>query len=90
MLSKVSAALYLVDTYGPMGGASALAANGLLRYTLGCVFPLFTVQMYDKLGIAWATSVFGFISLAMLPIPWVLFKMGKRIRARSGFDTIKA
>ena len=82
--------LYLVDTYGPMAGASALAANGLFRYFLGCVFPLFTVQMFSRLGIGWAVSVFGFISVALLPIPWILFKMGRRIRARSSFDTIQA
>lgn len=37
-------ALYMVDVYGPQNGASALAANGILRYVLGAVFPLFTVQ----------------------------------------------
>lgn len=36
--------MYLVDTYGPTNGASAMAANGLLRYTCGAIFPLFTVQ----------------------------------------------
>lgn len=40
-----SCILYLMDTYGPLAGASAAAANGLLRYILGAVFPLFTVQM---------------------------------------------
>lgn len=67
-----------------------MAANGLFRYVLGCVFPLFTVQMYRRLGIAVATSVFGAISVALLPIPWILFKKGRQIRARSGFDTIEA
>ena len=85
-----SAALYLVDVYGPLNGASALAANGLMRYLLGAVFPLFTIQMYTKLGIAWATSLLGFLSLLMLPIPWVLFKYGKQVRKKSHFDTIKA
>lgn len=85
-----SAALYLADVYGPLNGASALAANGLLRYMLGAAFPLFTVQMYNRLGIAWATSLLGFLSLLMLPIPWVLFKYGKQIRTKSNFDTIKA
>jgi hypothetical protein len=27
-----------------MNGASAMAANGIARYILGAVFPLFTVQ----------------------------------------------
>jgi multidrug resistance protein len=40
-----SCLLYLMDVYGPMAGASAAAANGLLRYMLGAGFPLFTSQM---------------------------------------------
>ncbi|PWO21536.1 hypothetical protein PtrARCrB10_09943, partial [Pyrenophora tritici-repentis] len=36
-----SSALYLTDVYGPMNGASAMAANGIARYTLSAVFPLF-------------------------------------------------
>lgn len=39
-----AAALYLFDVYGPLNGASALAANGLVRYIAGAAFPLFTVQ----------------------------------------------
>jgi hypothetical protein len=36
--------LYLADVYGATNGASAIAANGIARYVLGAVFPLFTVQ----------------------------------------------
>ncbi|KAK5120702.1 hypothetical protein LTR85_006060 [Meristemomyces frigidus] len=86
----VAAATYLIDTYGPLNGASAIAANGLARYVMGAVFPLFTFQMYSKLGIGWATSLLGFISVAMLPIPWIFFKYGPAIRAKSKYDTIKA
>ncbi len=111
-----AAALYLVDVYGPLNGASALAANGLVRYIAGAAFPLFTVQserdhlhyrltcfesevethadcalpVYDRLTIPWATSLLGFVSIAMLPIPWVLFKFGPQIRRKSNFDTMKA
>lgn len=64
-----SCMLYLIDTYGPLAGASAAAGNGLLRYTAGAVFPLFTVQMY-------ATSIPQSLMLADLPNlgiePWVL------------------
>lgn len=76
---------YLVDTYHALYGASAIAANGLLRYTFGAAFPLFTLQMYHKLGIGWATSLLGFLSLLMLPIPWVLYSWGPALRARSAF-----
>ncbi|PMD30199.1 MFS general substrate transporter [Hyaloscypha variabilis F] len=85
----LSAANYLIDTYQALNGASALAANGLLRYTLGAVFPLFTIQMYKGLGIGWATSLLGFVTVALMPVPWVLFKYGKQIRARSSYDTLK-
>jgi len=85
----ISAALYLVDTYGSLNGASAVAANGLLRYGMSAAFPLFTVQMYHKMGIDWATSFLGFVSLAMLPIPWVLFVYGPKIRSKSHYETLK-
>ena len=81
----VSAALYLFDVYGPMNGASAMAANGMMRYTLSAVFPLFMLPMYQRLGIAWATSLLGFISIALMPIPWVFQKYGPRIRAKSRY-----
>lgn len=83
-LSTIS---YLVDTYQAGLAASALAANGILRYTFGAVFPLFTVQMYTRLGIHWAGSVFAFLSLLLLPIPWILFKYGKALRMKSHFET---
>jgi hypothetical protein len=84
-----SCVLYLIDTYGSLAGASAAAANGMLRYVLGAVFPLFTIQMYGRLGIAWATSLLGFVTIALLPIPWVLYKFGPKIRARSELAVFK-
>ncbi|CAK1357644.1 putative transporter mfs2 [Cercospora beticola] len=83
----LSSVLYLMDVYGPMNGASAMAANGLMRYTTGAVFPLFAVQMYERLGIDWATSLLGFICVAMLPIPFVFYKYGPQIRKRSRYNT---
>ncbi|KAH8698219.1 major facilitator superfamily domain-containing protein [Phaeosphaeriaceae sp. PMI808] len=78
---------YLVDTYGAENGASAVAANGFLRFLLGAIFPLFTIQMYEGLGIHWAGSVFAFISVALLPVPWVFFWKGESLRQRSSYPT---
>jgi hypothetical protein len=64
---------------------TALAANGLVRYIFGAVFPLFTIQMYQNLDVHWASSVFAFLSLIQLPIPWLLFKFGPKLRAKSNF-----
>lgn len=78
---------YLVDVYQAANGASALAANGILRYGFGAIFPLFTIQMYQALGVHWAGSVFAFVALVMIPIPWIFFWKGKELRARSHYDT---
>ena len=40
------------------------------------------------MGISWAVSVFGFVTLALIPIPWVLFKFGPTIRAKSRYETL--
>ncbi|KAJ2991609.1 hypothetical protein NUW58_g2458 [Xylaria curta] len=40
---------FLLDTYGATYGASAVAANGLLRYAFGAGFPLFTIQICNGL-----------------------------------------
>lgn len=43
---------------------------------------LFGNQMYNKLGYQWASSLLAFLTLAMLPFPYI-FRYGKRIRSRS-------
>ncbi|KAF5661102.1 major facilitator superfamily transporter [Fusarium heterosporum] len=75
---------YLIDCYGKYA-ASALAANAILRSLFGAGFPLFSRQMYDKLGAAWATSILGFISVALAPLPLLFYHFGPRIRAHSTF-----
>ncbi|KAF2274989.1 MFS general substrate transporter [Westerdykella ornata] len=78
--------LYMIDTYGPMYAASAIAGNGIFRYTLAAVFPLFTFEMYTTMGTAWATTFLGGLSLLMLAIPFVFFKFGARFRAHSKYQ----
>lgn len=75
---------YLTDCYGQFG-ASALAANAVLRSLFGAVFPLFANDMYDALGVSWATSLLGFVALAMTPLPWLFYRFGPQIRAKSKY-----
>ncbi|KAL2126243.1 hypothetical protein VTI74DRAFT_1342 [Chaetomium olivicolor] len=84
-----SGALYIMDSYGSQHGASALSANSLLRYAAGGAFPLFTVQMFSSLGIGWASSLLGFVSVVLVPVPWVLYRYGSRIRAKSRYIVVK-
>ncbi|USW50641.1 Putative major facilitator superfamily, MFS transporter superfamily [Septoria linicola] len=85
LLIFMASVMYVMDFYEPLYGASAMGANNLARYTLGAGFPLFIVQMYSSLGIGWATSLLGFVSLALTPIPWVFYASGPRLRARSKY-----
>ncbi|TVY24708.1 Efflux pump [Lachnellula hyalina] len=77
---------FLVDAY-PLYAASSLAANSFARSSFGAAFPLFGVQMYHKLGDQWATSLLGFLTLAMMPFPYIFFRYGKKIRGKSRFAT---
>lgn len=65
---------YLADAY-PTQAASVLAGNDFLRSSWGAAFPLFATALYDKLGVGWASSLLGFISIVFIPIPFFLFKV---------------
>lgn len=45
--------LYLIDAYA-LFAASALASNAVLRAVFGAVFPLFSNELYERLGLNWA------------------------------------
>ncbi|OAA65207.1 major facilitator superfamily transporter multidrug resistance [Niveomyces insectorum RCEF 264] len=77
-------ALGWVDAY-ELYAASALAGNAFVRCLFAAAFPLFGVQMYEKLGDQWATSLLAFLSLAMMPFPFLFFKYGKTLRGRSKY-----
>ncbi|KAH8999675.1 MFS general substrate transporter [Lactarius hatsudake] len=75
---------YLVDTYLKYA-ASALAAHTVIRSLAGAAFPLFSTQMFVKLGINWAGTLLGGIALILAPIPFLFYKYGHRIRTSSYF-----
>ncbi|PBK65970.1 MFS polyamine transporter [Armillaria solidipes] len=78
---------YLADTYGPFA-SSALAGQSLCRNLAAMAFPLFTTQMYGKLGYTWASTLFACIAAVMIPIPFVLFFYGPSIRRHSKFSSM--
>ncbi|KAL4987530.1 major facilitator superfamily domain-containing protein [Aspergillus falconensis] len=77
---------FLVDAY-PTYAASALSANSFARSSFGGIFPLFGIQMYNRLGYHWATSLLAFLTLVMAPFPYLFFRFGKTIRKKSRFAT---
>jgi len=79
---------YLVDAY-LMFAASAIAANTLLRSLCGAAFPLFAQQMFNGMGIQWASTLLGCVAVALIPVPVWFYLKGQKIREKSAFAPTK-
>ncbi|KKF93145.1 putative MFS-type transporter [Ceratocystis platani] len=75
---------YLIDAYSKYAG-SAIAAVCLGENMFIALLPLAATSMYTTLGLHWASSLLGFISLAMVAAPLAVLKWGRKIRDRSPF-----
>ncbi|KAL5336481.1 major facilitator superfamily domain-containing protein [Aspergillus crustosus] len=73
---------YLTDSYG-VYAASALAGNSVIRSVLGGVLPLVGTYLYDGIGPNWAGTLLGLLEVAIIPIPFVFYKYGYKIREKS-------
>ncbi|KAI5295866.1 hypothetical protein KEM52_006673 [Ascosphaera acerosa] len=72
---------YLIDTF-PENSASAVAANTFLRSCFAAAFPLFARAMAYGLTVPWASSLLGFVACGLIPIPYLFYIFGPRLRAR--------
>lgn len=84
LLILVNGLNYIVDVY-KVNANSAIAANTAVRALFGAVFPLFAESMYRRLGVPWATSLLGFLTLGMLPVPVLFWWYGATVRKWSRF-----
>ena len=75
---------YIIDSY-LMFAASAIAANTFMRSLFGAIFPLFGYYMFEGIGINWGMTLLGCISTLLIPMPFIFFFYGKKIRAKSKF-----
>lgn len=78
---------YLVDTYTRYA-ASTIAANTFLRSVFAAGFPLFSRQLFVNLGVDWGATLIGLIGLGMIPIPFIFYKYGGKIRAKNPFKAV--
>ena len=46
-----------------------------------------TIQMYEALGVGWATSLLGFISCVLVPIPFIFDRYDKQLREKSKYSS---
>ena len=80
---------YIIDVYLSIAN-SAIAANTVVRSLFAFGFPMFAPAMYNGLGVSWASSLLGFIMLAMVPVPVIFYIYGARIRNMSKYSPNKS
>ncbi|KAM0817387.1 putative Major facilitator superfamily (MFS) profile domain-containing protein [Seiridium cardinale] len=73
---------YLGMSY-PAYAASVFAGNGLFRASFGAVFPLFARSMFSKLGVGPGNSLLGAIAALFVPINFIMYLYGGRLRLMS-------
>lgn len=71
-------------TYG-LYASSANAANTFVRSIVASIFPVVAHSIIDNLGTKWGISLFGFLSLGLIPIPLIFIRYGASLRERSFF-----
>lgn len=74
--------LYLVDAFGAGAAASALAANLILRILCSAFITLAGPPLYAHLGLGWGNSLLGFLCIAFIPAPVLIYRNGAWLRKR--------
>ncbi|KIX06798.1 uncharacterized protein Z518_04774 [Rhinocladiella mackenziei CBS 650.93] len=73
---------YLTYSYG-IYAASAMAGNAVMRSLLGGTLPLAGPAMYRAIGPNWAGTLLGLLEVLIIPIPFLFYRYGGRIREKS-------
>ena len=74
------------SAYRPVS-ASAMACNSALRSSFAAGFPLFSNQMYRRLGTVGASGLLAGLTVVMIPLPFVFYRIGARVRSKSKFGS---
>lgn len=75
---------YLSETYLQYA-ASAQAGNQIVRSLVACTAPLWAEQMFSALGVGGGVSLIGGTGILLMPIPFLFYKYGAKIRVKSRF-----
>ncbi|KAI5236283.1 MFS general substrate transporter [Aureobasidium subglaciale] len=80
----ISSYQYIIDAY-EVYAASALASITLIRYVAAGGMTIVGVPFYKNLGVHYTCTILACISAVMVPVPYVFFLYGHKIRARSKY-----
>ncbi|KAL4888336.1 major facilitator superfamily domain-containing protein [Aspergillus ambiguus] len=73
---------YIAGSYG-IYAASAMAGMSVIRYFFAGVLPLAGEKIYRALGVKWAATTLALVEIFLIPIPFIFYRYGGRIRRRS-------
>jgi MFS transporter, DHA1 family, multidrug resistance protein len=77
---------YLFDAYPAKATLAALTAAACFRIALAGIVPLIVIQSFMQATPTWTLGAFGFVILVLIPIPYVMFFFGRRLRERSKYN----
>lgn len=80
----ISSYQYIIDSY-EIYAASGLASVTLLRYLAAGGMVVVGVPFYENLGVHYTLTILGCISAVLVPVPYIFYKYGHLIRARSKY-----
>lgn len=75
---------YIIKGY-MVNANSAIAGNTFVRSSLSAGFPLFESAMYRNLEVNWASSLLGFLTVVLIPVPILFYIYGEKVRRPSRF-----
>ncbi|KAL8826369.1 MAG: hypothetical protein Q9170_007430 [Blastenia crenularia] len=83
----ISSYQYIIDSYESYS-ASALASVTLIRYVAAGGSVEYAIPFYKNLGVHWTLTILGAISALCVPLPYLFFVFGPRIRKRSKYAVV--
>ena len=83
----ISSYQYIIDSY-EVYAASALASATLIRYVAAGGMIEVAIPFYRNLGVHWTLSILGALSALMVPVPYLFYHFGAKIRARSKYAVV--
>lgn len=83
----ISSYQYIIDSYEQYS-ASALASVTLIRYVAAGGSIEYGIPFYKNMGVHWTLTILGAISALCVPLPYLFFVFGERIRRRSKYAVV--
>lgn len=83
----ISSYQYIIDSY-ELYAASALASLTFIRYVAAGGMTIVGVPFYQNIGVPYTLTILGSISAAMVPVPYLFYIYGPKIRSYSRYAAV--